>query len=867
LPHSNSPPRAIARTDYRPPAFRVPEVTLAFDLDETHTRVTAELLVLRNGLHDEPLFLDGVGLTLLSVAVDSRPLNCEEYVQTGSSLIVRGIGERAIVTTIVEISPRTNTDLLGLYSSNGILCSQCEAEGFRRITFFPDRPDILSRYSVTLRASRAHYPVLLTNGNPRNAGNLAEGRHFAEWVDPFPKPCYLFAVVAGHLGSVRDEFKTRSGRSIRLAIWARSPDLERCAHAMSALKAAMSWEEQVYGLEYDLEVFNIVAVGDFNFGAMENKGLNIFNSKYVLADPASATDTDLDAVSAYIAHEYFHNWTGNRVTCRSWFELALKEGLTVYRDHEFTAHILGHDVQRLQEVRQLRGLQFAEDSGPLAHAVRPDSYLEVSNLYTPTVYRKGAELVRMLATLVGNSAFREGLALYLRRYDGCAVTVDDFLQVMQEVCQEDLAQFARWYCVAGTPQVSAILKYDSTGSRAVLTLSQSIPATPGQSDKPPLHIPIRAALIARSSGRRLGEEVLLELREATQSYVFEKVTEPPLASLLRGFTAPVTLKYALDCDELALLALHDDDPFQRCDAMERLALAVILPALREPFMAHPGPLVRTIEALLLSRTPSGILAYALELPAESRVGQELSCIDPQLVHRSVQCVRCTIGTDLAQLLWSVYDANFTLGADRTRSGNSRRRLRNVALGYLAATGSSESLRAAQRQLERADNMTDRIAALEVFANSQSDTRAAPLAAFYARHRENPTLIDKWFAVQAQSSRADTLQEVRKLAMHGDFSLANPNRCRALIGTFTQNQARFHDASGAAYEFVADRILEIDRINPTVAADLAGALSSWTRFASAYASRMRTQLQRLLSEERLSTNLHEVVEKSLQIAEP
>ena len=858
---SSSLPLPVARAEYRPPAFWVPDVTLAFDLDETCTRVTATLSIVRNGIHDEPLVLDGVGLTLVAISVDSRPLTLKEYVYADSRLIVLAIGNQASLTMVVELSPGANTEPLGLYSSDGILCTQCEPQGFRRISFFPDRPDVLSRYTVILRASRAGYPVLLANGNPKEAGNLSEGRHFAIWVDPIPKPCYLFALVAGHLSPLRDRFTTRSGRSVQLAIWARAPDLSRCTYAMSALKITMSWEERVYGLEYDLDVFNVVAIADFSFGAMENKGLNIFNSKYVLANLLSATDADLDSVTDYITHEYLHNWTGNRVTCRSWFELTLKEGLTVYRDQECSAEVLG-GMRRLEEVRELRELQFPEDCGPLAHPVRPDSYVEVSNLYTPTVYRKGAELIRMIATLVGTAVFREGVALYLRRHDGCAVTVEHFLQIMQEVSGRDLAQFSRWYCIAGTPLLSAKLEYDSEASRATLTLSQFIPSTPGQNERPPLHIPLRAALIARTSGRRLGEEVLLELRESSQTYSFDKISEPPLASLLRGFTAPVILQYPLDCDELALLALHDDDPFQRCEAMEKLALAAILGALREPLNECTAPLVGTIKALLLSTTSTSILAHAVQLPSELRVGQEISCIDPELVHCAVQRVRRTIGAELEELWRNVYYASFTPGSDRTPLGKASRQLHNRALAYLAAGDSAESLRAADRQLEYADNMTDRIAALDVLVNSQSTTRAAALATFYHRHRDDPLLLDKWFAVQARSTRADALREVQSLASDRSFSLTNPNRFRALIGTFTQNQARFHDASGAAYEFVADRILEIDRIDPILAVELARAFAPWARFAPAYATGMHRQLQRLLNEGGLSKRLYDVVARSL-----
>ncbi len=845
-------PQSVRLADYRVPDWLVPQVALRFELDAARTRVHARLTVARNGAHERPLVLDGQDLTLVSVSVDGASLAVQPV---GETLTLAIHGDTAVIETVVEIAPSANTRLMGLYASGGLLCTQCEAEGFRRITFFPDRPDVLSRYTVRLEADRLRYPVLLSNGDRGAAGALEGGRHFAEWTDPWPKPAYLFAVVAGDLSALHDRFTTQSGRDVALAIWTAAADVPRAAHAMAALKASFAWDEVNYGREYDLSEFNIVAVADFNAGAMENKGLNIFNSKYILADAETATDADFDAVAAVVAHEYFHNWTGNRVTCRDWFQLSLKEGLTVFRDQQFSADQGSAAVRRIDDVRMLRAAQFPEDAGPLAHPIRPDHYIEIGNFYTATVYNKGAEVIRMLHTLLGADGFRRGTDLYFDRHDGQAVTTDDWLAAMGDASGRDLSGFRRWYAQAGTPRVAATLTHDAAAATATLTLTQTVPPTPGQADKLAMTLPFRVALFGRGSGARLGDERVVELTEAA-SVTFDGIHEAPVASLNRGFSAPVIVEAAASRGDLAFLSGHDDDPFARYEALQRLALDVL---------ATDGPaddLVAAVGATLASGLDPAFIAEAVLLPSEAFIGDQAAVVDVDAIHARREAARVAIGATLRNRWWTAYRDH---GANRyalTPEAKGRRRLKNVALGYLMADDDPAAVAAAFQQFEGADNMTDRMAALGLLASSAAPERDAALRAFYDRYRIDPSVIDKWFTVQAVSARVDTLAAVQALMTHPDFSRSNPNRLRALIGAFGVNQVRFHSADGAGYRLLADEVIAVDAINPQGAARLVTPLGRWRRFDAARGSLMRAELERIVARPGLSKDVFEMASRSL-----
>ncbi len=845
-------PPTIRLAEYRPPDWLVPTIALRFELDGKRTRVHATLNVVRNGDHSAPLELDGEDLTLISVAVDGAAVTPEV---TSRGIALALAGDRATITTVVEIDPSANTVLSGLYASGGNLCTQCEAEGFRRITWFVDRPDVLSRYTVRLEADAAVYPVLLSNGEPGASGPLPDGRHFAEWADPWPKPCYLFAVVAGRLAALRDEFVTASGKTVALAIWAAEADLPRCTHAMASLKTAFRWDEVNYGREYDLDTFNIVAVADFNAGAMENKGLNIFNSKYILADPESATDDDFDAVAAVVAHEYFHNWTGNRVTCRDWFQLSLKEGLTVFRDQGFTADQGSPAVSRIDDVRTLRGAQFPEDAGPLAHPIRPDAYIEIGNFYTSTVYNKGAEVIRMLSVLLGPQGFRAGTDLYFDRFDGQAVTTDDWLAVMAEASGRDLGSFRRWYDQAGTPRIQAVVEHDTLTATARVRLTQTVPPTPGQPHKVPMAMPFRVALIGRDSGRRLGDEVVVTV-DGTGEAVFTGIDEAPLMSLNRGFSAPVIVEDNQSRSDLAQLAAHDDDPFARWEATQKLALMVL--ATDE----DQTVLVNTVAATLIADLDPEFTAEAILLPTEAVIGDAAEIVEVDAIHRRRQAARRAIALTLNDDLWTTYRGNGSNRYELTPEAKGRRALKNVALGYLLAGGDPAAEAAAWGQLTEADNMTDRMAALAGLVNNAPDRRDVALAWFYDRHRDNPLIIDKWFGVQATSLSPDTFARVVALRQHPDFNPNNPNRLRSLIGAFGVNQVRFHAANGEGYRFMADEIIAVGRTNPGAAARLTTPLARWRRFDAGRAALMRGELERIRAEPGLSRDVFEIVTKSL-----
>ncbi|MEH3102559.1 MAG: aminopeptidase N [Sphingomonas phyllosphaerae] len=854
-------PAATRRGDYTPPAWLVPQVALDFALDPVATRVRARLDVTRNGAHDTPLRLDGAGQVPLSVTVDGQAIN--DWRIEGEQLVVPLPGDAHVVETEVEIAPDRNTQLMGLYASGGNLCTQCEAEGFRRITWFPDRPDVLATYRVTMTADKARFPVLLANGDPVAQGDNADGTHWAEWHDPWPKPSYLFALVAGDLAVNRGTFTTRSGRAVQLGIWVRTADLPKTHHALDALKLSMAWDERVYGREYDLDVFNIVAVDDFNFGAMENKGLNIFNSRYILADPDTATDYDYDAIAAVVAHEYFHNWSGNRITCRDWFQLSLKEGFTVYRDQGFSADQGSAAVKRIEDVRGLRAAQFPEDAGPLAHPVRPESYIEISNFYTATIYNKGAELIRMMATMLGPQRFRAACDLYFERFDGTAATCEDFVACMEEGGNIDLTQFRLWYSQAGTPRVSASLVHEPGSGRATLNLAQKVPETPGQPVKHPQVLPLRIRLFGGDTGQPLGDEQLVILSDASASVTFETVTERPVVSLNRGFSAPVIVESDRSAEDLAFLARHDDDAFARYEAMQQLMLDTLIAAAVEG-AADPRAVVAAVADTLDDPTlDRAFVAEAVLLPSENFIGDQLSVVDPEAIFHAREDLRATLGRELEARWRAACDPALRRPYAYTPEDKGIRRLRSVALGYLAAAGTDDAPALAWAQFEAADNMTDRQGALAVLVSGQSPERERALDHFYTRYADNPLVLDKWFQTQALSSRDDTPALVAELAQHPDFTLANPNRARALVGAFAVNQRAFHAEGGAGYRWLTEQLLALDKLNPQTSARLLPPLGRWRRFDPVRSAAMRAELERIVATPGISKDLFEQASKSLE----
>ena len=850
---------AIRREDYRPPDWLVPEIRLDFDLGTERTRVRATLSVERNGDHHESLRLDGSEIKLLSVKVDGGDA---DWRVEGGQLVVEVADARATVETEVEIAPALNTKLMGLYASGGMLCTQCEAEGFRRITFFPDRPDVLSKYFVRMEGDAERFPVLLSNGNRVAAGESENGRHWAEWEDPFPKPCYLFALVAGDLKANRDTFTTMSGRGVDLAIWVREADLPKTRHAMDSLKLSMAWDEKVYGREYDLDLFNIVAVSDFNMGAMENKSLNIFNSAYVLADQETATDADFDNIARVVAHEYFHNWSGDRVTCRDWFQLSLKEGFTVFRDQSFGADVGSSAVKRIEDVRVLRAVQFPEDQGPLAHAVRPDSYIEISNFYTATVYNKGAEVIRMFHTVLGPEKFRAGTDLYFDRNDGHAATCDDFVAALEDASGVDLDPFKIWYSQAGTPKVRARLEHDTQANSATLHLEQHVDPTPGQPVKQPMPIPLRTALIGSDTGHEICPERLIVLDQQRASVTFDNVTEPPLLSINRNFSAPVIIEADRPTDDLERLAQADTDPFARYEAMQELMTRALIAGARGEEI-DSEPVVRAIGATLTSNSlDPAFKAEAILLPSESLIADRMDVVDPDAIHSARERLRSAIGSALQGELLAAHRSDGAAGDDLSPRAKGIRRLRTVSLGLIAAAKEEKAAQLAMAQFEAADNMTDRQGALGVLVSTHAPERQAALDAFFQRFHDDPLVLDKWFALQAAAQRSDTVDQVLKLAAHPDFVITNPNRLRSLAGTFAANHWAFHSADGRGYAFLADMIIAADKLNPQVAARLVPPLGRWRRFEPKRAALMREALERIAATPGLSKDVYEQVTKSL-----
>jgi len=879
--------KAIHRKDYQPYPWLLDRAQFRFEIGDESTRVQAELYFRRNleggdpdGQHRGDIELDGQSMELVSLALDGRTLRKDEYTVSADKLVVHDAPESCRLSLEVLIKPQENTALEGLYPSGQFLLTQCESEGFRKICYFPDRPDVMTCYEVTVVADRARYPVLLSNGNAVASGSLDDGRHWVRWDDPFAKPCYLFALVAGDLACVEDRFRTRGGRDVKLRFYVEHGDEDKCGHAMESLIHAMEWDENRFDLEYDLDIYNVVVTHDFNMGAMENKSLNIFNSKYVLARPDTATDTDYQGIEGVIGHEYFHNWTGNRVTCRDWFQLTLKEGLTVFRDQEFSSDRQSRAVKRIRDVRVLRSRQFPEDSGPMAHPIRPDKYMEINNFYTMTVYQKGAEIIRMYHTLLGEEGFQKGMRLYFDRHDHDAVTCDDFLSAMADANGVNLDGFGRWYGQSGTPEVSARGEWNSDAGTFTLHLSQQTPPTPDQPEKAPLVIPVAVGLLS-PHGREWplqlpGEDApgktsrVLLLEEKAQSFTFHGIDSRPVPSLLRGFSAPVKLEYPYSADELAFLMKHDSDAFIRWEAAQLLAQREILGNVARRAdgedMVLGQRLIDAFAALLADHdSDPALLAEALTLPDEDYLAQQMQVIDVDGIHAARQFVKSSLAAGLLEHLQARYQqCACETPYDKSPASMARRSLRNACLSYLLLTPGGFEL--AGSQLADSDNMTDTLAALQGLVRAAAPGAAAALSAFEERWRDDALVMDKWFMIQACVPGADTVARVRKLMEHPAFSLTNPNKVRSLLGAFsTMNPTGFHASNGEGYRLHAEQVIRLNALNPQVASRMAGAFNGWTRYDERRQGLMRGELKRISAIDGLSPEVAEIVHNALGMA--
>ena len=863
-PPPQAPP-VIRREDYLSPAWLVPEIALDFALSLDATHVTSKLSVRRNpeGNGSGMLRLNGDQIAPLAVRVDGQAVN--DWRLDGPDLLIELPGDAHEVEVETQLNPAANSQLMGLYASNGMLCTQCEAEGFRRITFFPDRPDVLSTYRVRMSGDKAAFPILLSNGNCEATGEGANGSHWAEWHDPWPKPCYLFALVAGDLVANHDTFTTMSGRTVDLNIWVRAGDESRTNHAMDSLKHSFRWDEDTFGREYDLDLFNVVAVSDFNMGAMENKGLNVFNTRYVLADPETATDADYDAIEGVIGHEYFHNWSGNRITCRDWFQLSLKEGFTVLRDQLFSADMGSEAVKRIEDVRVLRSAQFPEDSGPLAHPIRPDSYQEISNFYTATIYNKGAEVIRMMRTMAGPERFRKGTDLYFTRHDGEAATCEDFVRAIEEGAGLDLTQFRLWYSQAGTPQVSVATEF--VDGAVNLTLMQTVPPTPSQPEKQPMPIPLKLALFDRETGRHQGEQLII-LDRAEQTFIFTGFAQAPVISINRGFSAPVAIEFERPVEDLVFLAGHDDDPFARYEAMQSLVVRHLIAAVggglsQEAREAERRAIGEALGAVIADIQLDDLMRGELMiLPAESYLAEQLLVADPSVIHAEREGLKAWLGRTLCDALSALHDRVSAVPYSRDAAARGARKLKTQALAYLAAGAPDEARRRAIAQYRAADNMTDRQGALMVLAGLPGEERGEALADFHQRYAGNALVIDKWFSLQAGSLHPDVLEHVKALARHPDFTLTNPNRVRALYMAFAVNPQGFHAQSGEGYRIIGELIRQLDPINPQTAARFVPSLGRWRRIEPKRSALMRAELERIAETPTLSRDVREQVTKSL-----
>ncbi|MQT41583.1 MULTISPECIES: aminopeptidase N [unclassified Pseudomonas] len=879
-------PQMIYLKDYQAPEYLIDETHLTFELFEDHTLVHAQLVMRRNPARGQgfpALALDGQQLELLSVKLDDVELTAADYELTDSHLTLHPTTEQFVVDTSVKIHPESNTALEGLYKSGTMFCTQCEAEGFRKITYYLDRPDVMSTFTTTVVAEQHRYPILLSNGNPLASGPDEDGRHWATWEDPFKKPAYLFALVAGDLWCVEDTFTTMTNRTVALRIYVEPENIDKCQHAMNSLKKSMRWDEEAYGREYDLDIFMIVAVNDFNMGAMENKGLNIFNSSAVLARAETATDAAHQRVEAIVAHEYFHNWSGNRVTCRDWFQLSLKEGFTVFRDSEFSADMNSRVVKRIQDVAFLRTHQFAEDAGPMAHAVRPESFIEISNFYTLTVYEKGSEVVRMLQTLLGAEGFRKGSDLYFERHDGQAVTCDDFIKAMEDANGADLSQFKRWYSQAGTPRLAVSEHYDAEQKTYSLTFAQSCPQTPDKVEKLPFVIPVELGLL-NAQGAELplqlagesaavGTSRVLSVTEAEQTFTFVGINEKPLPSLLRGFSAPVKLQFAYSSDQLVFLMQHDTDGFNRWDAGQQLSVQVLQTLIgqyqRGETLVMDPRLVEALRSVLTNpQLDQAMVAEMLSLPGEAYLTEISEVADVDAIHAAREFARKQLADSLFDELWARYQANREVSKVTPYVAEdehfARRSLQNIALSYLSLSGKPEVVAATLEQFENSDNMTERLNALAILVNSPFEAEKALALASFAEHfKDNPLVMDQWFSVQAASPLPGALQRVQQLMEHPAFTIKNPNKVRALIGAFAgQNLINFHAADGSGYRFLADLVIQLNALNPQIASRQLAPLTRWRKYDSARQALMKAELERIRSSGELSSDVFEVVSKSL-----
>lgn len=881
---ANTAPRETFLADYQVPTYLVDHVALHFDLGKEKTIVRSTLsMVLNPDAQPGPCELDGDNLELLEIKLDGRPLNGNEYQRTDKQLLIASVPDKFELDIETVIYPDQNTALEGLYHSGSILCTQCEAEGFRRITYYPDRPDVMATFTVSIVADKTEWPIMLSNGNLEKQGQFEDGRHWVRWHDPHPKPCYLFALVAGRLHRQQDRFVTASGREVALEIYVEPENSHKCDHALASLKQAMKWDEETYGREYDLDVFMIVAVNDFNMGAMENKGLNIFNSACVLASPETATDRDYYTIQSIVGHEYFHNWSGNRVTCRDWFQLSLKEGFTVFRDQTFSADMNSAAVQRIDDVNQLRTMQFAEDAGPMAHPVRPASFIEISNFYTVTIYEKGAEVVGMIKTIVGEQGFRKGTDLYFDRHDGQAVTTDDFVKALEDANEVDLTQFKRWYSQAGTPELDIETHYDVVRQQFNVTIKQHCPATPGQDEKQPFHIPLAVGLINKQ-GQSLplhlsdrpqaegSETVVLDITEPEQTVTFINLDSEPVLSVLRGFSAPVKVNITRSNLELALLMANDSDSFSRWDAGQQLLINILLQlseqAAQGQSLSLPIELVDQFENMLASAMESpALVAKQLALPSENYLAAQSQPADVDAIHTARKYLKTELAQRLKPALTRLYtELNSQQPYQFNAQAMAQRSLKNSCLDYLMATGDPMQTQRCLKQMKQSDNMTDTLSALSALVEQAGPEREHALRAFYEQWHHDRQVVDKWLAVQAQCSLPDTLIRVKGLMKHPAFSITNPNNVRALIGQFCRNNPiNFHALDGSGYQFLAEQILVLDKLNPQIAARQLGAFNSWRQYDERRQGLMKDALNQIAKQQGLSADVYEIVTKYLAVS--
>ncbi len=873
--------KTIYLKDYKTPDFLIEHVELTFELFDEQTRVISVLQLIKNTSDKAAsLVLMGECLELGEVKIDNSVLENSAYEVTDTTLTIFDVADNFSLEIETFIKPQENFSLEGLYKSSGNFCTQCEAEGFRKITYFLDRPDVMALFSTTIIADREKYPVLLSNGNPEDSGEFDDGRHWVKWSDPFKKPCYLFALVAGDLAFIEDHYTTMSGRDVLCRIYVQHHNIDQCDHAMVSLKKSMQWDEDTFGREYDLDVYNIVAVDDFNMGAMENKGLNVFNSKYVLAKQDTATDTDFIGIEAVIGHEYFHNWSGNRVTCRDWFQLTLKEGLTVFRDQQFTADMNAAAPKRVDDVNILRTAQFAEDAGPMAHPIQPDSYQEINNFYTVTVYNKGAEVIRMIYTLLGADKFRRGMDLYFERFDGQAVTTEEFVSAMEDASQVDLSQFRRWYKQAGTPEVTVKENYDANEKIYRLELSQSTPATPGQEEKLPFHIPVKISLLTKNTAPVLlpldsaqkQTTAVLNFTKNEQQFEFKNISEKPVISILQGYSAPVKLNFERDDEELAFCMAHESDDFNRWEAGQQLSARVILSLVDSINTGgelllpdyYVNACLKTVNDKKLDKA---LIARALTLPSLMYIGEMMPVIEVDAIHQAREFIYTQLAQKLESVLLAVYQENSQDDYNLSPESMGKRFLRNQALSYLMYLGDQGELLAKQ-QYQSADNMTDQMAAFKALVHHETASSEETITAFYQQWKRDNLVMDKWFTVQATAPylmpHASAKARVKQLFEHKDFDIKNPNRVRALLGAFcSANPTCFHDVSGFGYELLEEHIEILDAINPQIASRLCVPLTRWKRYNETRQQLMKSALQRLISLPDLSNDVSELVEKSLK----